>query len=349
MRIIRNRPQAVPLVCHCHVAVCLLMSISRIYRVLRLITILQGGRGYTASELAEELEVSRRTIFRDLNMLEMAHIPYYFDGNKGGYRISRHFFLPPINLTLTEALAMLMLTGRMRSTSKLPLLSAGAKAAMKLETALPVPIRRHIGNVIDKLSFSLGPISRHEGTDGQFNSLANAVAERLVCKIVYLSYHESQQITTSIRPLKLAFMSRAWYLIAYSTKHREIRTFKLSRIKKLIVTKATFDKPADVDLDEYFGQAWSMIPEGTIHDIHLRFSPMVAGNVAEIQWHGSQSVDWRDDGTIDFRVKVDGLREITWWILGYGDQVEVIRPKELRAKIAKVAAAALAKHKEGAR
>ena len=62
------------------------MSISRIHRLLRLITMLQGGRSYTANELAEELEVSRRTIFRDLNMLEMAHIPYYYDPQKGGYR-----------------------------------------------------------------------------------------------------------------------------------------------------------------------------------------------------------------------------------------------------------------------
>ncbi|NLW86197.1 MAG: HTH domain-containing protein, partial [Planctomycetes bacterium] len=53
------------------------MSISRVYRILRIITILQGSRGYTADELASELDVSRRTVFRDLNMLEMARIPYY--------------------------------------------------------------------------------------------------------------------------------------------------------------------------------------------------------------------------------------------------------------------------------
>ena len=60
------------------------MRISRIYRLLRLITMLQGRRGYTVNELAGELEVSRRTIFRDLNMLEMARIPYYYDQQRGG-------------------------------------------------------------------------------------------------------------------------------------------------------------------------------------------------------------------------------------------------------------------------
>ena len=82
------------------------MRVSRIYRILRLITILQSGRSYSVDELAAELEVSRRTIFRDLNMLEMAHIPYYFDRERGTYRINNHFFLPPVNLTLDEALAV---------------------------------------------------------------------------------------------------------------------------------------------------------------------------------------------------------------------------------------------------
>ncbi|MCK4602409.1 MAG: HTH domain-containing protein, partial [Phycisphaerae bacterium] len=95
------------------------MSVSRIYRLLQLITILQGRRSYTANELASELDVSRRTIFRDLKMLEFAHIPYYFDPDSGGYKISRHFFLPPINLTLSEALAMLLHTGRMTGSSRL--------------------------------------------------------------------------------------------------------------------------------------------------------------------------------------------------------------------------------------
>jgi len=312
---------------------------------LRVITLLQGGRGYTANELADELEVSRRTIFRDLNMLEMARIPYYFDADQGGYRISRRFFLPPINLTLTEALAILLLTGRLKSTSRLPLLTQGARAAAKVESALPSAIRQHVGSMIDRLSMLLAPVSRHEGLDAMFDSLAGAIAERLICKIVYISFQEQRQITTTIRPLRLVFISRAWYVIAQSSAHRQVRTFKLARIKKFTPTKKSFDEPQAVDLQDYFGQAWSMIPEGELHDVHLRFSPKVAGNVAEVQWHNSQRVEWNDDGSMDFHVQVDGLGEITWWILGYGDQVEVIAPDRLRERIADVAAAALSKHR----
>ena len=325
------------------------MSVSRVYRLLRLITILQGRRNYTVDELAEELEVSRRTIFRDLNMLELAHIPYYYDSDTGGYTISRHFFLPPINLTLTEALAVMMLAGTARGTGQLPLMAHSARAAMKLESALPAGIRSHVGSVIDRLTMSLGPTSRHEGLDDLFDDLAAAVAGRRLCRLIYISFYEHKQTAVTARPLRLVFVGRAWYLIAYSEEHREIRTFKLGRIRKLTVTDRNFTHPQDIKLEDYFGQAWSMIPEGKTYEVHVRFDSAVAGNVAEVLWHKTQRVEWNDDGSMEFHATVDGIGEIAWWLLSYGDQAEVIAPDELRERIADTADAMVRKYRrEGA-
>ena len=321
------------------------MNPGRVHRLLRLITLLQERRHYTADELARELEVSRRTIFRDLNALEMAHVPCYFDTDRGGYRIAERFFLPPVNLTLSEALAMLLLARRAQGEAPLPLLSQSVQAAAKLESALPRSIRRHVGSLIDRLHILLAPVSGHEGLDTIFEQLAEAVGRRLRCQLVYLSFYEGKQIRTTVRPLRLAFVGRAWYLIAWSAAHREIRTFKLGRIRKLTVTAETFTEPSDVNLDEYFGQAWRMIPEGKLYDVRLHFEPKVAGNVAEVRWHDSQQVRWNDDGSIEYTVRVDGLGEITWWILGYGDQVEVISPSPLRKRLAAAAAAVLRKYR----
>ena len=321
------------------------MSISRIYRLLRLITLLQSGRGYSADDLARELEVSRRTVFRDLNMLEMAHIPYYYDAESTGYRISRHFFLPPINLTLTESLAILLLTGRLRSAGPLPLMSHAARAAIKVESSLPESVRRHVGTVLDKLEMVLPPTSRHEGLDATFDELTRAIADRKVCRLVYISFHERRQIRVTVEPLRLVFVNRGWYLIAYSTRHRQRRTFKLGRIRKLTVIDRTFAREDDhAGGERLFGDAWCMIPEGKLHDVHLHFTPKVAANVAEVQWHPSQRVEWHDDGSIEFHARVDGLGEISWWVLGYGDQVEVIAPAPLRRRIAAVASRVADKH-----
>ena len=323
------------------------MNVSRVHRLLRVITMLQSGRSYSARELADELEVSRRTIFRDLNMLELARIPYYYDADRGGYRIGRHFFLPPINLTLTEALAMLAMTGRLRGAKDVPLIGQAAMAAVKLENALPDSIRDHVGGMLDKLDVSLGPLADHGGVDGEFEALAHAVAGRNVCRLTYHSLHERKVIRTVVHPLKLAFIGRAWYVLAHSRMHRQVRTFKLSRISRLTVLPRTFAKRRDLDLDRHFGNAWSMIPEGREYKVRLRFSPKVANNVAEVRWHKTQRVKFDGDGSLDFRVTVDGLGEITWWILGYGDEVEVVSPAALRKRVSDVASAVAARYRKG--
>ena len=295
-------------------------------------------------------------------MLELAHIPYYFDPDTGGYRISRHFFLPPVSLTLTESLAILMMTGRLRSSTNLPLMGQAARAAMKVESALPTGIREHVGSVLDRLHVDLGPVSRHEGLDDMFDQITAAIVHRRVCKLVYISFLEQEQIRLTAHPLRMVFVGRAWYVLAWSVRHKETRTFKLGRIRKLTVTEEVFNPPRqagggggaagaagagdsrDSVGKSVFGQAWSMIPEGKVYDIRLHFDKKVAGNVAEVQWHASQRVEWNDDGSIEFHVSVDGLGEITWWILGYGDQVEVISPPELRRCVGEVASRTARRH-----
>jgi len=308
--------------------------------------LLQGGRNYSAADLALELEVSKRTVYRDLNMLELAHIPYYFDPDTGGYRIGGHFFLPPINLTLSEALSMLAMSGRIEGARNVPLLGHGhgTRAAVKLEGALPDSIRGYVGSVLDKMRVSLGPLADHDGLDSTFDTLGRAVVDRQICLLSYHSLHDRGTIRLTVKPLKLLFMGRAWYLIAYSKTHRENRTFKLSRIEKIAVTQRVFTKPRDVDLDGYFGNAWSMIPEGREYRVHLRFAPKVARNVSEVRWHKTQETELRSDGSLDYQATIDGLGEITWWILGYGDQVEVIAPVSLRKTVVNIAKSVLSNY-----
>jgi len=321
------------------------MRVSRIYRLLQLITLLQSGRNYTPDELADELEVSKRTVFRDLNVLEMANIPYYFDSDRNGYRINGHFFLPPINLNLAEALSILALTGRIKGANQLPLLNQASRAAMKLETALPNSVKQYVGSIIERIGLHLGPLAKHEGLDGIFDDLVDATASKCICRITYHSFFEKSDIRTRIHPLRMVFFTRAWYVIAFSEMHKEVRTFKISRIENLSVCIDKFQPPKDFDGENYFGDAWQMIPEGKIHNVHIHFEPKVAGNVAEVLWHKSQKIEKNPDGSIEFRAKVDGLGEIGWWVLGYGDQAKVIKPAKLRNYIKSNAKAMLDNYK----
>src|SRR5690348_16859237 len=114
-------------------------GISRVHRLLRLITLLQSGRTLSVGDLVLELGVSRRTLFRDLNMLEMAGVPYYHDGD-AGYRIAQSFFLPPVNLTVPETLGLLALGKAAAAQRGKPLMGGALSAISKLTATMPAPI-----------------------------------------------------------------------------------------------------------------------------------------------------------------------------------------------------------------
>ena len=231
----------------------------------------------------------------------------------------------------------------------MPLLSSGAQAAAKLESILPDAIRQHVGSVIDRLSLHLGPMARHEGAQAWFEQFSTAIARRNVCRMRYESFLEKKTLQIDVHPLRLVFVQRAWYLLAWSVRDKAVRTYKLIRIHKLDVKDQTFPPGREAQLKDHFGLAWSMIPEGKVYKVHLHFEPKVAGNVAEVQWHPTQRVEWNGDKSIEFRAQVDGLGEILWWILGYGDQVKVVTPPALAKNVARVAQAVVEKYTEEVR
>jgi len=323
------------------------MKVARLQRVLRLLTVLQSDRYYRPSELAQKLGVSRRTVFRDLEVLYQAGIPCYYDEQRGGYKIAQNFFLPPLNLQLSEALALLLAAQSAGGRHGLPLLQAAQDAALKIESALPAHVRQYCGSLLRHVTLRQTPHARHEELDDLLSLLQRAIRQRRQVNLTYISFLERRQITTVLNPYHLHFAERAWYVIGYSSLHRQVRTFKLGRIKHARLLDAAFTLRRPFRLDEYLGDAWSLIPEGRLYQVELRFAPKVAGNVAEVLWHRKQQLAWRDDGALTFRVQVDGLGEITWWILSYGDQVQVLKPAALRRRVAEVAANVLSLYRNG--
>jgi proteasome accessory factor B len=302
--------------------------------------------------------VSRRTLFRDLKELQNIGIrPQYTPlrpgpagtvtpastakrGEQYGYTLTADQFLPPVNLNLQEALALLLLVHKIRDQVQLPFKNAALLAATKIESGLPPRIRRYCEHALAKISTQTSPqapVPKLPGLDNIFSSMQSAIAQQRKVRICYDSLFDGGTINSDLSPYHLFYNQRAWYVIGLSSMHKNIRTFKLNRLHEVNILDERFEDGDNFDLVDYLGRAWSMIPEGRIYNIRLRFTPKVAGNVAEVQWHSSQKVTRHTDGSaiIDFRV--DGLGEITWWILGYGDQVEVLSPAALRTRIADIA------------
>ncbi len=311
------------------------MNLARIHRLLQLIGLLQVGRGYNAESLALECGVSRRTIFRDLDVLRQSGIPLAFDQRQQYYCIPGSCLLPPTNFTPEEALSLVVLCHELGNGGGLPFLGPARSAAVKLESSLPARLREQLRDVVSTIRIQPPPINPLEGRKPIYEQLLEAIVNRRNVRIRYDSLQERKKIATRLSPYRMFFSRRSWYVVGRSSLHRAKRTFHLGRILEIQTLDDHFQIPRGFSIERYLGNAWHMIPEkGRDSDVVVRFSKLVAQNVAEVNWHKTQRLAWRDDGTLDFHVTVSGLNEISWWILGYGDQAEAIEPPQLRGLIA---------------
>ena len=316
------------------------MKRSRIGRVMQILTTLQAGKSYAVSDLSKMFGTSRRTIFRDLKELQAIGVPYRYDVRTGGYMIEPEFFLPPIDLSLQEAMSLLLLAHKARDQIQLPFKNSALLAALKIENNLPPKIRQYCTKALQNISTRAGaqaPVRHSAGLDKTFAQLQQAIVKKRKMQLRYHSLFEQTIIDVELHPYHLLYNNRAWYVLGRSSLHESVRTFKLNRIRELTTTEKCFVDGENFDVYDYLGRAWSMIPEGRIHNIKLRFLPKVANNVAEVQWHSTQKVVRNSDGSATVEFRVDGIGEITWWILGYGDQVKVLAPEALRKKVLEVA------------
>ncbi len=300
-----------------------------------MIGLLQAGKGHNVNSLAVECNVSRRTIFRDLDVLRKAGVPVQHDEEFQAYHLAETYFLPPDKFTASEALAVLILCHELGGVRQMPFLAPARTAAAKLEASLPMAVRKQIRSVADAIRIHLPPANPLEGQDMVYDYLLKSIAERRSVRFVYESLHESALIRTRLCPYRLLFSRHSWYVIGRSTLHRSVRTFNVGRIQNIETTDDRYEIPRNFSLERYFGNAWHLVPEpGPDYEICIRFSKLVAKNVAEVAWHKTQRLKWNDDRSLDFQVTVKGLNEISWWILGYGDQAQVMEPPQLRKIVA---------------
>lgn len=309
---------------------------TRLHRLFRLIVLIHGEAGLNASRLSETCQTSERNIYRDLQVLEDAGIPIAHDTETGGYAIRRDFFLRPIDLTLEEALAVLLLANCIGGQEQVAHAADAARAAEKLRAILPRQIGEIANEVMPRIAVSLAKAS-NEPVPDVYEAMRDAIVNRRAMECAYESPNHQPGAEAEVfrfDPYALYFGQRAWYVIGLHHGRNEVRTLKLCRFTRCKSLDRPYAIPDDFSLDRHFGKAWRMVPSGTIHAIKLRFDSAFAETVADTHWHDSQEVEWQEDGSVQMSFEVDGLEEIVWWIMGYGPRCRVIEPAELARRVA---------------
>jgi proteasome accessory factor B len=284
-------------------------------------------------DIAKRIDVSVRTVYRDLNAIE-GEIGIAVWSDDGRWGLAADEFLPPLKLTLDEAMAVVLSARLMvRYADKYdPDLAA---AFEKLEEVLPRPLAEHVERTLDVLAQH----PRDEAFSEHVHRLTRAWAERRVVTLEYepASYSpESAARQAVVRPylIEPSLQTHALYLMGWDETKNALRTFKIERIRDVALTPRTFELPEGDGVEEQLRMAWDIIADQPPTAIVLRFSPKVAARVQEATWHRSQKVELGDDGSLLWRATVAGTIEIRLWILSWGDDVEVIEPEALRKDVA---------------
>jgi predicted DNA-binding transcriptional regulator YafY len=311
------------------------MNVRRITRLLKLLQMLHSGAAQNIVGLAKACGVSRRTAFRDIEALRAAGMPIVFDSDLDRYSISNSYYLPPLNLTPQEALSLIALAEELGQSDRMPFYEPARSAALKLEKSLSPSLRRRVRAFRSAIHIHPSPVQNLGDKRAIFQQLVDARTTQHVVRIEYSSNSSQRPTITKLRPYKLRFCRHSWYVIGRSSVHRSVKAFNLTRIRTLEVLEESFSLPRGFSIKRYLKNAWLLSPApGPDEDIVVRFSPMVAYNVAEMRWHKTQQLEFQKDGSLVFRAQVSGLNEIIWWILAYGDQAEVLWPDRLRQLVA---------------
>lgn len=305
-----------------------LRQADRLARVLRVLQLIQGRTCYDAAAIARELEVSERTVYRDLTVLELAGIPWLFDKTRQGYTVRPDFRFPTLNLTedeilgqatatvLTQAAGLDVTPGAKPTTEKL------AATSDKAERILC-----EAQELIEVLDLKLVDHRQHREF---LRTVQWSLLERKQLTGLYASPYEPQPVKLTLHPYRLALVKACWYVIGRPADTDQPQTFRVTRFKSLRMLDEPAQVPKDFDLRVYFGNAWAVYRGDVTYDIELLFTQDAADVVTETTWHHTQQVCRNKDGSVTLTFRVDGLNEIVRLVLGWGGRVKVVRPQELR-------------------
>lgn len=311
-----------------------------------LVTVLywmQSGEALSTQELADEVGMEKSEMTELIHNLHHAGFNVIYDEKRQGFWLPGSY-LPPTEMTLEEVLALLKLAlakkpsggngGSRRKPN--PLNDALWSATLKLYNRLPPDLQQSFDDLHDR--DDLLPAPRHAGLDRTtafVNTLQQAIMEQRKVAVRYDDGTDQCHERTILHPYRLVFLKRAWYLAAYSTRHRTAKSFQVSRILELKLNKSTFEIPDRFSIINHLGNAWLVEREkGSRAQVRIRFAPEVARDVAEVTWHRTQQTSFNPDGSLDFKVTVDGLNEIASWVFTFGPRAEVLAPVELRKMLA---------------
>lgn len=286
-------------------------------------------RAYSDVEMSERLGVDRSTIYRDRIDLEREHP--FIEEEGGRYRIDRQRYISNVRLNMTEALS-LYLAARRASQQTRYAHERTASALEKIAIALHKPMTERLVNAAERILAQRSDPRRVT----VFETVAQAWVESLQLRLDYRSLHGQRARTHRFEPylLEPSPWSDSIYVIGHSDLARRVITLKLERIERAVLGER-FERPEDFDEQTMLSHAWGVWgSDEQPQTVTLRFAPGTATRrLKETIWHPLERITDMEDGGCVWETEIAEWREMLPWVRGWGADVEVLAPRELRESV----------------
>lgn len=307
---------------------------NRVDRLMGYLLLFQSRGLMRAQDFAQQFEISERTVYRDIQALSEVGVPIVAIPGEG-YRLMEGYYLPPITFSPDEAralyLAISMLSGL---ASPGPTQSAALAALEKVRAVLPAAGLRQVEALQAIVNFYALPGLTIDFDDKTFLKLQEAIHQQRVIQLRYHALHTNEVTEREVEPVSLVFLDKAWFLSGYCRLRQGNRIFRLDRMDSLKVRNETFP-PRERILRS---------PQPGPLTVLVRFEAEVVRWVEERQHFSWAETRPGPAGEAVMVYHPRTLEQMEGWLLGWGEQMEVLEPAELRARIATLAARIMARH-----
>ncbi len=302
---------------------------ARLHDIIRL---LEARRGSTVTELAEECEVTRRTVYRDLQAIEMAGYPLIKEVGADGkvlYSFLTGFSkIPPITFSLPELMTLFLCHGQLAFLKGTPFQDDLDAVFGRIRSSLPPRSVAHLERLAEAVTPRFQGLRDYSGKRQVLEDLRRALLFQLRCTIRYAPVQRSAA-DYPFDPYTLLFYKDSLYLGGYAHNRQGLRLFLVDRIESLEVGTERFELPENFSMEQLTGAAFGLVADAP-RLLRVQFAAAVAHLVRERLWHASQQIEEQTDGSLILTLHVGGDKEILSWLYSFLPHVQVLEPADLR-------------------
>ena len=282
-------------------------------------------------------EVSQKTIQRDIEFIKyVLGAPIEYDrGKQGYYYTDSNWFLPVLSVSEGELLSLALGAQAATLYQDTPLAEELNKILEKIVDSLPENLSVVLEEVMNNVSFVGLPARKIDAE--MWRTFVRAIARHTVLDVTYRSEAKPSSKSHLLHPYHIANIQGDWYVFGVIPPYDNVIQFALSRFERVETTEETFEFTDQEDVKERIQKAFGQfIPRGRepIYDVCIAFDIDIAHRITARQWHATQKLNIKKDGSGTLEFPAASLEETMRWVLGWGRHVKVLQPKKLKHLVA---------------